>query len=74
VTVGCYEGRLVIEVSDDGVGGADADGGSGLRGLCDRLDALDGELSIESPPGGGTVVRAELPLPSRSPVVVGRAT
>jgi len=74
VTVGCYGGRLVIEVSDDGVGGADADRGSGLRGLCDRLDALDGELSIDSPTGGGTVVRAELPLPSRSPVVVAQAT
>jgi PAS domain S-box-containing protein len=74
VTVACSGGRLVIEVSDDGVGGASAGRGSGLRGLCDRLEALDGELWIDSPPGGGTVVRAELPIASRSPMVASPST
>src|SRR5918994_5808383 len=46
---------LRLEVRDDGVGGADPDGG-GLHGLCDRVDALDGRLEIDSPPGGGTSV------------------
>jgi signal transduction histidine kinase len=55
----------VIEVADDGVGGADPDGGSGLRGLRDRLEALDGELRVESRPGRGTTLRAELPIPDR---------
>jgi signal transduction histidine kinase len=55
------DGYAVVEVSDDGVGGADAAGGSGLRGLADRVAALDGHLQIESPPGGGTVVRANIP-------------
>jgi PAS domain S-box-containing protein len=54
--------RLVVEVSDDGVGGADASGGTGLRGLADRVAALDGGFSVESPPGGGTRVCAEIPL------------
>jgi signal transduction histidine kinase len=53
--------RLVVEVVDDGVGGADPEGGSGLRGLADRVEALDGQLRIWSPPGGGTSVRAEFP-------------
>jgi signal transduction histidine kinase len=56
--------RLVVEVADDGVGGADASGGSGLRGLADRVDALDGRLMVVSPPGAGTSVRAELPCAS----------
>jgi signal transduction histidine kinase len=54
-------GRLVVEVSDDGVGGADASAGSGLRGLSDRVAALNGELVVTSSPGGGTRLRAELP-------------
>jgi PAS domain S-box-containing protein len=62
VRVECGGGHVAIEVSDDGAGGADADRGSGLRGLRDRVEALDGLLSIESPPGRGTVVRAELPV------------
>jgi len=53
--------ELVIEIADDGVGGASADGGTGLRGLVDRVEALDGRLRVSSPRGGGTVVRAELP-------------
>jgi signal transduction histidine kinase len=49
-------------VSDDGVGGADAGGGSGLRGLADRVEALGGRLAIHSPPGRGTALRADIPL------------
>jgi PAS domain S-box-containing protein len=66
VTVAVADGRLRIEVRDDGCGGAHlATGGAGgLPGLHDRLAALDGTLAIESPPGGGTVVRAELPVSS----------
>ena len=56
-------GCAVAEVADDGAGGADASAGSGLQGLSDRVAALDGRLELQSPPGGGTVVRAEIPLP-----------
>ena len=56
--------RAVIEIADDGVGGADDSGGSGLRGLADRVEALDGHLRVVSPPGAGTVVIAELPCGS----------
>jgi signal transduction histidine kinase len=52
---------LVLEVSDDGIGGAGAGGGSGLRGLADRVEALGGRLTVSSPPGRGTTVRAEIP-------------
>jgi signal transduction histidine kinase len=52
---------LVVEVRDNGVGGASADEGSGLRGLTDRVEALGGQLSVRSPAGGGTTVRAEIP-------------
>ena len=56
------DGELaVVEVSDDGVGGADDTRGSGLRGLADRVEALDGRLRVVSPAGAGTVVTAELP-------------
>jgi signal transduction histidine kinase len=54
-------GARRVGVTDDGVGGADAEG-SGLRGLADRMAAQGGRLEIWSPPGGGTVVRASLPL------------
>ena len=54
-------GDLVVEIADDGVGGADVAGGSGLRGLTDRIEALGGRLEVESPVGGGTRVRAEMP-------------
>ncbi len=62
-------GRAVtLEVSDDGAGGADPARGSGLRGLADRVEALDGRLAVESPPGKGTRIRAEIPLePARDP-------
>jgi hypothetical protein len=55
-------GQLVVTITDDGRGGADPAAGSGLRGLSDRLAAIDGQLTISSPPGGGTIVRAEIPL------------
>jgi signal transduction histidine kinase len=51
----------VVEIVDDGTGGADTANGSGLRGLADRVAALAGHLAIESPPGGGTHIRAEIP-------------
>src|SRR3954466_12059625 len=52
---------VAIEIADDGVGGADAARGSGLHGLADRIEALDGRLRVSSPPGAGTVITAELP-------------
>jgi signal transduction histidine kinase len=55
--------RLRLRISDDGVGGADADG-AGLRGLADRVEALSGRLRVESPPGAGTRVLAEIPCNS----------
>jgi signal transduction histidine kinase len=61
VRVERMNGRLEVEVADDGVGGADSSKGSGLRGLADRVGALDGRLEIDSPPGGGTRVRARIP-------------
>ena len=54
--------RLVVEVEDDGVGGADASRGTGLAGLADRVAALEGSFSVESPRGKGTRIRAEIPL------------
>jgi signal transduction histidine kinase len=54
-------GRVVIEVRDDGIGGADPRRGSGLRGLADRVGAVDGRLAVESPAGGGTKVHVEIP-------------
>jgi signal transduction histidine kinase len=62
VTARVEDGTLVVHVRDDGVGGAQRDG-SGLTGLTDRLAALDGELRVESPVHGGTVVAATIPLP-----------
>ena len=62
VTVGPEGDALVVEVRDDGRGGADPDGGTGLRGLADRVAALDGAFAVESPAGGGTRVRATIPL------------
>jgi signal transduction histidine kinase len=64
VTVGRENGHAVVEVVDDGVGGAVLAPGSGLSGLRDRVSALDGTLVVESPPGGGTRVRAEIPCAS----------
>jgi PAS domain S-box-containing protein len=61
VCVTRLNGRAIVEVSDDGVGGADPTQGSGLRGLADRVEALDGILNVESAPGAGTKIRAEIP-------------
>jgi signal transduction histidine kinase len=58
-------GVLRVEVRDDGVGGAHADGGTGLRGLQDRVSALDGRLVVESSPGHGTRLYAFLPVPEQ---------
>jgi signal transduction histidine kinase/PAS domain-containing protein len=62
VDVARRDGLLVVEVADDGVGGADAAKGSGLRGLADRVEALGGRLHVSSEHGRGTTVRAELPV------------
>jgi PAS domain S-box-containing protein len=64
IRVAREDDALVVEVRDDGVGGARASTGSGLAGLADRVDAVDGSLRVISPPGEGTTVRAVLPLPS----------
>jgi signal transduction histidine kinase len=65
VKVAQENGYAVVQVVDDGVGGADPKRGSGLRGLIDRVEALDGTLSVHSRPGEGTRIRAE--IPSNSP-------
>jgi signal transduction histidine kinase len=62
VDVRCADGEVLVEVADDGVGGVDMTAGSGLRGLQDRLAAVDGLLAIDSPPGGGTRLRARIPV------------
>jgi signal transduction histidine kinase len=65
INIGRDNGTLVVEIRDDGVGGADPGGGSGLRGLADRVAAVDGRLSVTSEPGAGTVVHAEIPCAAR---------
>jgi PAS domain S-box-containing protein len=62
VSVEQQEGRVRLSIDDDGDGGADPEGGSGLVGLRDRVEALGGSFSLSSPPGEGTVVTAELPV------------
>jgi signal transduction histidine kinase len=64
VTISQRDGSLVVEVRDDGVGGAGANGSSGLRGLSDRVGALDGRLRVESPSGQGTRLVVEIPCAS----------
>jgi PAS domain S-box-containing protein len=61
VSIDRVNGRAVVQIADDGVGGADPSRGSGLRGLVDRVEALDGHLVVESAPGRGTRIRAEIP-------------
>jgi signal transduction histidine kinase len=61
VRVERIDGRAVVEIADDGVGGADRGRGTGLRGLADRVEALGGRLDVQSPPGRGTLVRVEIP-------------
>jgi signal transduction histidine kinase len=62
VRVAAVAGALLVEIADDGRGGADPASGTGLRGLADRVDALGGTLDVSSPPGAGTCVSARLPL------------
>ena len=57
--------RALVEVGDDGVGGADPAAGSGLRGIADRVEALRGSLQVTSPPGGGTRLEARSPSSER---------
>jgi signal transduction histidine kinase len=67
VRVDLRDGTLTALIADDGVGGADATTGSGLRGLADRLQALGGQLTLENPSAGGTIIRARVPA---RPVIV----
>jgi signal transduction histidine kinase len=64
VRVAAVADSLLIEIADDGSGGADPSAGTGLRGLADRVEALGGRLAVDSPPGDGTRVSASLPLPA----------
>ena len=61
IDVSRTDGYVSVEVTDDGIGGADSESGSGLRGLADRVEALGGRLRVWSPTGGGTRVKAEIP-------------
>ena len=63
VTASVRDGVLHVEVRDDGMGGAKLNGRAGLVGLSDRVAAVDGELRVDSPPGGGTTVTARIPVP-----------
>jgi signal transduction histidine kinase len=65
VAIKASDGILAVEVTDDGIGGADVTKGTGIRGALDRMEAVGGRLTVESPTGGGTVVRAEVPLDGR---------
>jgi signal transduction histidine kinase len=67
VSGGHRDGRLFLEVSDDGRGGADASAGSGLTGLADRVSVLDGRLALTSPRGGPTLLRVEFPCELTEP-------
>jgi signal transduction histidine kinase len=62
VVVTTSDGRIDVKIADDGVGGADASRGSGLRGLADRVEVLRGRLQVDSVPGDGTRLTAEIPL------------
>lgn len=61
VRANAEDATLRVEVRDDGVGGATPGSGSGLRGLADRVEALGGRFELDSPAGGGTTLRAEIP-------------
>jgi signal transduction histidine kinase len=63
VSIRQLPGRLVVQVSDDGAGGARPEGGSGLRGLADRVASVGGALRVDSPPGAGTRLEADIPCP-----------
>jgi signal transduction histidine kinase len=62
VVVGDRGDRITVEITDDGRGGADPEKGAGLRALVQRIAAVSGRLEIESAPGAGTTIRAELPV------------
>jgi signal transduction histidine kinase len=64
VRVAGRDGRVAVEIEDDGIGGADPGRGSGLQGLSDRVWALGGSIRVDSTPGRGTTLSAELPVPS----------
>jgi signal transduction histidine kinase len=66
VSVGRTNGTAMVDVADDGQGGADPPNGSGLRGLADRIEALGGTLEVESPQEAGTTLRARMPLSGAS--------
>jgi signal transduction histidine kinase len=72
VDVAARDGALCVDVRDDGRGGADPTRGSGLLGLMDRAEAIGGTISLESPRGGGTRLRVELPLDDRPRLVASR--
>jgi signal transduction histidine kinase len=76
IRVAVEDGWAVVEIRDDGVGGASGSKGSGLRGLADRVSALQGELDIDSPAGIGTTIRARMALspPDTDPAGAGRST
>jgi signal transduction histidine kinase len=65
VSISRSNGTTSVMVSDDGVGGADPARGSGLRGLAARVEALNGRLDVDSTPGRGTRITAEIPSPER---------
>jgi signal transduction histidine kinase len=65
VTASIVDGRLLVRVRDDGVGGADPSGGTGLAGLADRVAAVDGALALSSPAGGPTVLQVEFATSTR---------
>jgi signal transduction histidine kinase len=67
VAVSAQDGQVTVEVSDDGVGAAALDGGSGIQGLADRVGALSGSLAVDSTPGVGTRVTAVIPLSAAEP-------
>jgi signal transduction histidine kinase len=66
ISAWCHRHHLILEIQDDGIGGATTGRGSGLRGIADRVEALGGLLALSSPPGSGTTLRAE--IPTRRPV------
>jgi signal transduction histidine kinase len=71
VSVGQRDGRLLLSVRDDGVGGADAAHGSGLVGLTDRVEALGGSIRVSSRSGEGTQIAVELPAELKTSPTVG---
>jgi signal transduction histidine kinase len=73
VRIGRDGGRLVVEVRDDGAGGARIEPAGGLSGLAGRVAGVDGTFSVSSPEGGPTVVRAEIPVPAGSSISEGQA-